>query len=147
MKLLLSRVKAVALIALVSLTGIGSVAQAEPVPPGSADEIRARLQPAGALCRVDEDCGVAAAAVASGPLSGKQVYDQFCFACHATGVGDAPLLSDTAAWQEREAKGMDALWDSMVNGIGAMPPKGTCMSCSDDDLRGALDFMLAGGEE
>ncbi len=116
------------------------------IPPGTPDEIRARLAPFGEVCRAGDDCGAAGPAVASGPLSGQQVYDKFCFACHMTGVGGAPKLDDEPAWAERQSKGMDTLWDSLVNGIGTMPAKGTCMSCSDDELREVLDYVLAGGK-
>ena len=112
------------------------------VPPGTDDEIRARLEPFGSVCRAGEDCGVAAAVVASGPLSGEQVYNQFCFACHATGVSDAPILGDASSWGERLDKSMDELMVSTLDGINAMPPKGTCMNCSDDELADAVTYML-----
>ncbi len=117
------------------------------VPPGTSDEIAQRLQAFGEVCRAGEDCGAAVAAVASGPLSGQQVYDQFCFACHSTGVGGAPKMDDAVAWGERRDKGMDVLMQSTLNGIGAMPAKGTCMNCSDDELSEAVTYMLdyAGG--
>ncbi|MEM7218280.1 MAG: c-type cytochrome [Pseudomonadota bacterium] len=117
------------------------VATALAVPPGTDDEVRARLAPLGSLCRAGDDCGVAA--VAAGPRTGKDVYDTACFACHTTGVGDAPVLGDASTWAPRVGKGMDALWGSLLNGIGAMPAKGTCMDCSDDELRAVLDYMLA----
>ena len=129
----------------VSFLVLGLIAQtvtADVVPPGSEDDIRARLQPFGDLCRAGEDCGQAAAAVASGPLSGEAVYNQFCVACHATGVGGAPMLGAADAWAPRMAQGLDTLWDHTLNGINAMPAKGTCMSCSDDELRGAMDYMV-----
>ena len=116
---------------------------AEVVPPGSDDEISARLQPFGDLCRAGEDCGQAAAAVASGPLSGEAVYNQFCVACHSAGVSGAPILGAAEAWAPRIAQGTDTLWDHTINGINAMPPKGTCMSCSDEELRGAMDYMVS----
>lgn len=122
---------------------IGFAVTTNAVPPGTADDIRFRLEPFGTLCRVGDDCGQTMAAVASGPLSGKEVYDKFCFACHLTGVGNAPKLDDRVAWEERQAKGMDTLWDSLLNGIGAMPAKGTCMGCSEVELREVLDYMLA----
>lgn len=125
---------------------VGFAVTTNAVPPGTTDEIRTRLEPFGTLCRAGDDCGQAQAAAASGPLNGQQVYDKFCFACHMTGVGGAPKLDDQVAWTERQGKGMDTLWDSLVNGIGAMPAKGTCMGCSDDELREVLDYMLAGGE-
>jgi cytochrome c5 len=112
------------------------------LPPGTTSEIDERTKPFGSVCRAGDDCGVAAAAVASGPLSGQAVYDQFCFACHASGVGGAPLLGDTAQWQPRVDKGMDVLMASTINGINAMPAKGTCMNCSDDELEAAVTYML-----
>ena len=32
--------------------------------------------------------------------------------------------------------------DSTINGINAMPAKGTCMSCSDDELADAVTYMI-----
>lgn len=112
------------------------------VPPGNEQEIVDRIKPFGSLCRAGDDCASAIAAAASGPLSGQAVYDQFCFACHAVGVGGAPLLGDMAQWEPRIAKGMDVLMASTVNGINAMPAKGTCMNCSDDELNDAVAYML-----
>jgi cytochrome c5 len=112
------------------------------VPPGTDEEIAQRLAPFGSICRAGEDCGTAAAVVASGPLSGEEVYNQFCFACHASGVGNAPILGDAVAWQPRVDKGMEVLMVSTLNGIGAMPAMGTCMNCSDDELGEAVTYML-----
>jgi len=112
------------------------------VPPGTEAQIRERLQPVGTLCRAGQDCGSVAAAVASGPMSGDQVYNQYCFACHATGVSGAPLFGDAVQWEPRVAKGMDELMKSTLNGLNAMPPKGTCVNCSDDDLKAAVQYML-----
>ena len=80
--------------------------------------------------------------VAAGPLSGEEVYDQYCSVCHTSGVGGAPLFADAAAWAPRIAKGMDVLMASTINGINAMPAKGTCMSCSDDELAATVTYML-----
>ena len=123
---------------LVVLSGVWVFA----LPPGTNDEISARLEPFGSVCRAGEDCATAVAVVASGPLTGQQVYDQFCFACHAAGVGGAPLFGDVAAWEPRIAKGMETLVASTVNGIGTMPAKGTCMNCSDDELSDAVTYMI-----
>ena len=112
------------------------------VPPGTDDEITERLAPVGTVCRVGDDCGTAAAAVATGPLSGEEVYNQFCFACHTTGVSGAPKLGALDEWQARIDKGMDELMATTINGINAMPAKGTCMNCSDDELADALNYML-----
>ena len=124
----------------IALGMLGAVANA--VPPGTTDEIRARVQPFGALCRAGDDCGQASAAVASGPRTGEQVYGQFCFACHTTGVGGAPMFQDAAAWAPRIEQGLDTLWTHTQNGLNAMPPRGTCMDCSDDELRDAMQYMV-----
>ncbi len=52
-----------------------------------------------------------------------------------TGVGGAPKKDNAADWAPRLAKGNDAIWKSVTGGLNAMPPKGTCMNCSDDELK------------
>lgn len=102
-----------------------------------------RIKPVGEVCVAGDDCAVAAApAESSGPMSGEQVYNKSCMACHGSGVAGAPKLGDAATWSPRAAKGMDALMTSALNGIGAMPPKGTCGSCSDDEIQAAIEYML-----
>jgi cytochrome c5 len=85
----------------------------------------------------------AAEAVAAGPRSGDQVYNASCLACHSTGVAGAPKLGDQAAWTARVAKGLDGLLATAVSGINAMPPKGTCADCSDEELKAAIEYMLS----
>jgi cytochrome c5 len=38
---------------------------------------------------------------------------------------------------------MDVLLTNATNGINAMPPKGTCAACSDDELKAAVEYMLS----
>jgi cytochrome c5 len=120
---------------------------AQAVPPGNADEIRERTLPFGEVCRAGTGCG-GQTSVATGTggggsgMSGEQIYNQFCFACHATGVTDAPRLGNAEDWAPRIAKGMDALMASTIDGLNIMPAKGTCMACSDDELRAAVDYMV-----
>ncbi len=104
-----------------------------------------RIKPVGKVCLAGDDCAVAPVAVAepSGPLPGDQVYNQACMACHNTGVAGAPKLGDAAAWSAREAKGMETLMVNAINGIGGMPPRGTCASCSDEEIQGAIEYILA----
>ena len=78
-----------------------------------------------------------------GGVVGQQVYQRSCQSCHAMGVAGAPKLSDKAAWAPRIATGMDALLASSINGKGIMPPRGACASCSDDDLRAAVQYMVS----
>ena len=69
-------------------------------------------------------------------------------ACHTTGAGGAPKLGDVAAWADRIAKGNDALYASGINGVAGtgMIAKGGCMSCSDEEINAAVDFMVAGSQ-
>ena len=83
---------------------------------------------------------------AAGPMSGEQVYQAHCLACHGTGAAGAPKFGDAAAWKPRIAKGVDALLASATNGLNAMPPKGLCMACSEDELKGAIEYMISNSQ-
>ena len=74
--------------------------------------------------------------------AGEQIYQTACFACHMTGVAEAPKLDDPVAWEPRLAQGMAGLLQSSINGKGAMPPKGGFAHLTEDDLRNAIGFML-----
>ena len=80
---------------------------------------------------------------ATGPRSGDQVYNASCLACHSAGVAGAPVLGDQAAWAPRAAKGIDGLLATAISGLNAMPPKGTCADCSDQELKAAIEYMLS----
>ncbi|GAB0153114.1 MULTISPECIES: cytochrome c5 family protein [Marinobacterium] len=74
--------------------------------------------------------------------SGEELYKTKCSVCHATGVAGAPKFGDAAAWAPRAEKGIDALLATSLTGINAMPPKGTCMDCSDEEMKSAIQYML-----
>lgn len=71
------------------------------------------------------------------------IIAKYCSACHATGVLDAPKIGDTAAWKDRadHQGGLDGILAAAISGINAMPPKGTCADCTDDELREAIQKM------
>ncbi|CCQ12662.1 Cytochrome c5 [Pseudoalteromonas luteoviolacea B = ATCC 29581] len=102
------------------------------------EAIKARLAPVGSVYLAGAATEVAAP---TGPRSGEQVYQAACFACHGTGALGAPKT--TADWEARLAKGRDVLIEHAINGFNAMPPRGTCMDCSDDEIAAAIDFMTA----
>lgn len=68
-------------------------------------------------------------------------YNKSCAVCHAAGVANAPKTGDSAAWEPRVAKGMDAMVASVVKGLNAMPPKGMCYDCSDEDYKALIEYM------
>ncbi len=59
------------------------------------------------------------------------------------GLLGAPKVGDKAEWGKRakEQGGLDGLLAKAISGINAMPPKGTCADCSDDELKAAIKHM------
>ncbi len=75
---------------------------------------------------------------------GLETYTKYCASCHNAGVADAPKLGDADKWEWRVKKGRDALLQTTIDGIPpGMPKKGLCMSCSNEQLADAIDYMLA----
>jgi cytochrome c5 len=65
-----------------------------------------------------------------------------CAACHATGVLGAPKLGDKAAWEPRLAQGFDTLAQHAIRGFKNMPARGGNASLTDDQMKGAVTYML-----
>ena len=84
---------------------------------------------------------VAAAVAEVAAFDVETTYQMSCFACHGTGAAGAPIMGDADAWTERMAKGVDAVMVNVVTGVNAMPPKGLCMTCSDDNLLTLVEYM------
>lgn len=74
--------------------------------------------------------------------AGEKLYKSVCFACHATGVANAPKFGDKAAWEPFIKTGMDAMVKVAMQGKGAMPPKGGAANASEEDIRAAVQFMV-----
>jgi cytochrome c5 len=79
-------------------------------------------------------------------MTGPQVYNSACIACHASGVGGAPIVGDTAQWSERIAQGLDTLAKHAIEGYtgsaGYMPAKGGRLDLSDDEVITAVEYMV-----
>ena len=75
--------------------------------------------------------------------SGKDVYNSVCMSCHMSGAAGAPITGEVDQWGDRLAKGNDTLYSNAINGIGVMPAKGGLMSLSDEEVKLAVDYMLA----
>lgn len=80
---------------------------------------------------------------AAGAVSGEQIVQTACFSCHGTGAAGAPKIGDKEAWAPRVAQGEETLLTNAINGLRAMPPRGACMNCTDDDLKAAIEFMVS----
>lgn len=104
--------------------------------------IAERLKPVGNVCVEGDDCGTASASAPAGPKSPADIYQSSCAACHGSGVMGAPKFGDAAAWNERLSKGIDTITANAISGINAMPPRGTCASCSDEDIKATIEYMI-----
>ncbi len=123
-----------------------------------ADEYQAaveeRIEPVGDVYRPDEEIVAerpAAETVEETPpvetmMTGPQVYNAACIACHGAGVGGAPVVGNAESWASHIAKGTDTLNDHAINGftgVGYMPPKGGRMDLSDQEVIDAVAYMIS----
>ena len=78
--------------------------------------------------------------------TGKKIYDSVCMACHAAGIAGSPKFGDKLAWAERIKQGPTVLHEHAIKGYqgkaGMMPAKGGS-SASDDEVKAAVDYMIA----
>lgn len=72
----------------------------------------------------------------------ERVYMQSCWACHNSGAAGAPKVGNAADWAPHIEKGMDTLLANAISGINAMPAKGLCFTCTDDDLKALIQYMV-----
>ncbi|CEG58961.1 c-type cytochrome [Legionella fallonii] len=74
---------------------------------------------------------------------GKQVYDQVCLICHQNGDMSAPLIGDPSNWYMRlKSSGLTGLYRHVIHGFNSMPIRGACVTCSDNDIISAVDYIL-----
>lgn len=88
-------------------------------------------------------CAVVALSV-SGVAQADAVEDRYnktCVVCHAAGAAGAPKTGAVAEWEDRLAKGMDALVQSVDKGMGAMPAKGMCFGCDAAEFQALIEYM------
>jgi cytochrome c5 len=117
------------------------MAQANAATDAQAEKIRDRIKPVAEVCVQGDDCGGPVVAASTGPRSGEEVFNGMCTSCHTAGIAGAPKKGDVAAWDARLAKGFAETLAVAKKGINAMPAKGLCMDCSDDELSSAIKFM------
>lgn len=111
----------------------------------SEQRIAERLKPVGEVCVAGDPCatGVAApVAVAGAEFVAEDTYKANCSMCHATGMAGAPKFGDADEWSKRvAAKGMDMVISNAINGVNAMPARGMCMTCSDENITELVHYL------
>lgn len=113
----------------------------------SEDALARRIAPVGDVYLNGEFATVETAnslAQTSVPRTAEKIYNTYCMACHATGAVGAPVKGDADAWQPRIAQGSDILLTHAIQGFNAMPAKGTCTDCSDDEIAATVEFITQG---
>tara|TARA_A100001037_G_scaffold306298_1_gene350509 strand:+ start:995 stop:1507 length:513 start_codon:yes stop_codon:yes gene_type:complete len=121
------------------------------------EELRQFTKPVGIVCRVNLPCHEmtdkvfyevepvsqeVSSSASDNNLTGEAIYNRYCFSCHAAGIAGAPRFGDSAAWESRLAKGESVLHSNTRNGINAMPPRGLCISCTDEELEASVNYMI-----
>ncbi|OIP01269.1 MAG: hypothetical protein AUJ98_05090 [Bacteroidetes bacterium CG2_30_33_31] len=89
----------------------------------------------------------APAAVLGDAVAGKDIYNQACMACHASGAAGATKLDDKAKWDAIAAQGLAVIYQHSIEGFqganGMMPAKGGNASLTDQNVNDAVTFMLS----
>lgn len=80
-------------------------------------------------------------------MTGPQVFNEACIACHGSGIAGAPVFGDAAAWAPRIEQGLEVLKEHAIDGYtgstGHMPPKGGRVDLSDEEVAAAVDYMVS----
>ena len=111
-------------------------------PVDTMEDIAMRLKPVVSLDDMRSSMKVASVAGDTANKTPDQLYQGACLACHSTGAAGAPKIGDAAIWNERSARGLDALVSAAINGVGAMPPRGGSQY-DDDQIRAVIEYILA----
>ncbi len=120
-------------------------------------KVSANTAPVGMVNVLDETTEemelVAVAAAVNGEAvdMGQRVYQGLCISCH-NGLPGIPKVGDMAVWESRIAQGMALMYERAIKGfiseggIIAMPPKGGNINLTDEEVKAAVDFMVANSQ-
>lgn len=137
-------------VVLMVLSNMQNVAKNVTAPASmDADAIAERIKPVAEVNVGEPPVVEAPAAVpvedtAGGP--GEQIVTAVCAACHASGLMQSPKLGNADDWAPRIEKGIETLYSHAINGFNMMPAKGGRADLSDDEIKAAVDYMVAGAQ-
>lgn len=109
-------------------------------------QVLQRIRPIGSV-RVQGQTSTPAKPVADVPKTrleaGQATYEKYCVVCHQNGLAGAPRFRLATDWKLRlDKQSIDGLTATAVKGFNAMPAKGTCSECTEDDIKQAIRYML-----
>lgn len=112
-------------------------------------QIQQRIQPVGKVSVEGEDNPSSKSSNENKPIKtvimapGQNIYDKYCFVCHRDGLAGSPKFRNADDWKPRLAtQNIDVLTATAIKGLNAMPPKGTCQDCTEEDIKQAIQYML-----
>jgi cytochrome c5 len=111
-----------------------------------AMETMERIRPVGLAVAESPAAATAPSGTATIVRTGEAVYNAACMACHTSGAAGAPKLGDKAAWSVRLGQGTSTLYQNALKGFKGMPAKGGCSSCTDSEIKAAVDYLVAKGK-
>lgn len=81
-------------------------------------------------------------------VAGRSIWLGTCENCHGIGVGGAPVPTEPPAWDARLQKPRETLYAHALEGFFGprgtmMPPRGGNEALTDDEVRAAVDYMVA----
>lgn len=91
----------------------------------------------------EEPLGLPASDAPPAMARGRQVYEKACVICHKNGEMSAPLIGDSPGWYARlKNNSLTTLYAHAIEGFNSMPVRGACVTCSDNDIISAVDYIL-----
>ena len=69
---------------------------------------------------------------------------RWCAGLSASGAAGAPKTGDVGAWAARMDQGLETLVKHAIDGYKAMPARGLCADCSDQEIADAVAYMIDG---
>ncbi len=74
---------------------------------------------------------------------GRQVYLSSCNICHQDGKMGAPIIGNGQSWKHRiQQSDLPTLYKHAIKGYNSMPIKGACVTCSNNDIIAAVNYIL-----
>lgn len=83
--------------------------------------------------------------VSAEEMTGSQVYEKVCIACHGKGLHGAPVFGDRQRWKKLIREELDELVPTALTGIRKMPAKGGNPALTDGEVARAVVHMANAG--
>jgi cytochrome c5 len=111
--------------------------------PLEKQRVKERIKPIGQVRLAKQETATTPTVGSARSSAGKLTFEKYCSVCHQDGIAGAPKFRNAADWKPRLDKNtIDQLLAVANKGLNAMPVKGTCTECTDEDLKNAIQYML-----